>query len=80
MIPDSIKGAIDRYVEHGTPPGSFTMSVLENNFIQAVCHAGLDVQPHLIDIAKYVYNYIPSGCWGSPEKVEAWMLEKRQKA
>lgn len=71
------KKAIDNYVAKGIPVGDFVQAVLENNLRGAVCHADERNLRDLVEIVKHVYNHIPSGCWGSPEKVAAWLEEKR---
>jgi len=72
MIPLHLKEAFDRYVDHGIEPGGFLMAVLENNLCQAVGRADDQNIQILKDIVAYVYNDMPSECWGSPEKVRAW--------
>lgn len=67
------KKAIDKYVADGTPVGDFVRAVLENDLRGAVCHADEQNLRDLAEIVKHVYNNIPSGCWGSPEKVSAWL-------
>ena len=61
------------------PPGSFIHAVLANDFMKAVSKAD-DVNIHCLrDIMLYVYNNIPSICWGSPEAVEEWLNPKKEK-
>ena len=73
MIPQYTKHQIDDYVKNHMPPGDFVKSVLSNNLIEAMMRAD-DINLHsLRDITLYVYNDIPSTCWGTPEKVEEWL-------
>lgn len=72
-IPNNIKDSIDRYVEHGISPGSFTRAVLENNLANAIGRSDDYSYNNLSAIVRYVYNKIPSNCWGSKEAVEKWM-------
>ena len=46
---------------------------LENNFVQAVALADERSFEGLKVIARHCYNELPSECWGSPEKVAAWL-------
>ncbi len=78
-IPPMVREAIDRYVETGIEPGDFTMAVLTNHFVDAVCRADPDSTAALREIAHYVYNEIPADAWGSREKVCAWIKSKREK-
>jgi len=52
--------------------GSFLTAVLSNNLTQACGRADDSNLRALPDIVRYCYNELPSDCWGSPEKVEAW--------
>lgn len=75
-----LKGLRD-YALHHIPTGCFLRSVLENNLYEAVCHADVNVSlPALRPIVIYVYNALPAPCWGSPEKVKAWLEERKQHA
>lgn len=76
MIEDRFKEAIDRYYQHGIPTGSFLEAVLENNLKEAIGRADSDAIENLKDIVIYLYNDIPSICWGSPEKVKNWFVKK----
>ena len=67
MIKKSTIQAIDRYANDRCPPGGFVRAVLENNLTQAFNRASLR------EIVKYCYWEIPGDCWGSPEKVRAWL-------
>jgi len=76
LIEPRFKEAIAGYVEHHQRPGGFLTAVLSNDLIRAIGHAddyALDNLPHIV---SYIYNEIPSGCWGSPEKVDAWLHPK----
>lgn len=66
------QGLID-YVEKGVPPGGFLTAVLENDLVGACGKADLNNLKAIPAYAGYLYNKVPSGCWGSPEKVTAWI-------
>lgn len=72
-IPAHIKEAIDRYVTKGTSCGHFVMNVLENNLVGAINYADPENLKQIREIVSYCYNYIPGDCWGSKEKVKAWI-------
>lgn len=72
-IPGTTQGSLERYVNHGISPGSFVTAVLENDLMKSVGAADLDNLIALTDIAKFVYNELPSNSWGSQNKVSAWI-------
>lgn len=69
--------ALDRYAQHRQPVGDFLTAVLENNLSEAVGHADDDNLRNLPAFVGYLYNEMPSPCWGSPEKVKAWLEAPR---
>lgn len=68
-IPPPTKAGIDLYVSDGVPPGGFLTSVLENDLMGAFSKADLTNQRALGHIAAYLFNDVPMGVYGSPEKV-----------
>ena len=76
-IPSHIKGDIERYVFYGLLPGSFLTAVLTNDLIEAVNRADEESLTHLGPIVKFVYNEIPSTCWGTKMKVAQWNKKKQ---
>ena len=72
LIQPHIRIAIDAWAETGCPVGHFLTAVLSNNLIDAVGQADEMNLRALPAIVAYIYNEIPSGCWGSPEKVKEW--------
>ena len=76
MIPPNTQSQIDEYVKQKCPPGSFVYAVLTNNLVNAVAKADDVNILYLRDIILYVYNDIPSACWGSREAVEEWLNPK----
>lgn len=65
---------LDEYVETGYfGGGHFITAVLENNLMQAHNHAdtfSLSILHHLV---VYMYNYVPSSCYGSRKKMDKWI-------
>jgi hypothetical protein len=76
MIPQYTLDSLTRYVEHGIPPGSFLCAVLENNLVRAVGRADRENLAALPEIVKYIYNELPSTCWGSPARVNEYIESK----
>lgn len=75
---EEIKESLELYVKHKIKPGGFLTACLENNLSEAFGRADHINQARMFGIVQYMYNEIPSDCWGSPEKVEAWVTEERQ--
>lgn len=64
--------ALDRYVGR-EPVGNFLTAVLENNLQLAVGYADNDNLANLPAFVGYLYNELPADCWGSKEKMAAWL-------
>lgn len=77
FIPVYMMGAIRRYIEEGIPPGHFLTAVICNNLSDAVSYADDVNVANLPAYVGYFYNRAPSTCWGSREKMDAW-IAKRQ--
>lgn len=72
-VPEHLRDGLVEYVLTGRPTGGFLTACLRNDFLDAVCRAGSDLNlGHLQAIAKWLYNETPRKCWGSPAKVKAW--------
>lgn len=72
------KENINNFVKCGARPGGFLYAVLSNNLKESFGRADLENRRDMFEIVSYCYNEIPNTCWGSPEKVTAWM-DKKQK-
>lgn len=73
LIPELTLSVLWRYVKSGIPTGSFLEAVLSNNLKHAVMTADAYNTVALVAIVAYIYNFVPSPCWGSPEKYQAWI-------
>lgn len=70
---EEIKASLDRYVNHKIPTGGFLEAVLSNDLAGAVGRAdSINIQ-RIPEIVKYVYNNLPSNCWGDSETVTKWL-------
>jgi hypothetical protein len=70
--PKTIAG-IRRYADLHCPTGSFLYAVLSNDLKEAVACADAENITTLPEIVCYCYNEIPYNCWGSLDKVQAWL-------
>ncbi len=68
--------ALLRYTEEHCKVGDFLTAVLENNLSEAVGRADDENLANLPAFVSYLYNEAPAPCWGSKEKVKAWLGEK----
>jgi len=80
MIPSEFVAALKRYVHHGILPGSFLQAVLKNDLREA-CGRADHIRKYTIwDYVAFCHNYIPAGCWGSPEAVADWVAAVKMQA
>lgn len=61
------------YIEDGIEPGGFLSAVLQNNLCEAAGRADLYNRRRLFEYVQWLYNDAPANCWGSPEKVQAYL-------
>lgn len=78
LVSEWVKSQLQDYAENRRAPGGFLMSVLENNLSRAVAEADGQNFPAIPQISKWIYNKLPSACWGSPEKVANWLAHEFQ--
>jgi hypothetical protein len=74
LIEPRFKESIDRWVENGTPTGSFLEAVLQNNLKEAIGRADFRSLENLPHIVAYLYNDCPADCWGSVGNHKDWAL------
>jgi hypothetical protein len=73
LIPDYMQGGLRLYLELGIMPGDFLLAILRND-LKGACANADNVNKHRIyHYVVYLYGYAPDECFGSPEKVEAWV-------
>jgi len=75
LIPIHMVGAVRRYVENGIEPGSFLTAVLSNDLAEAVSRADNINKYRIADFIQFFYNYTPGECYGSVERVDAWIAK-----
>lgn len=76
FIPDHMVEGLDLWIEQGILPGSFLTAVLCNDLMDACGRADELNILNLPAYCAYLYNEAPSTCFGSPEKVRAWVERK----
>ena len=76
MLPEHMRDGMRAYIEHRVPPGGFLTAALCNDLMGACAKADRTNLHHLPDFCRFLYNYAPMVCHGSPEKVKAWLERK----
>ncbi len=75
MVPSHMHAAICSWIENPVHPvllGSFLRALLTNDLKGAILNGDEQNVAALQRWVEYLYNYAPSPCWGSDEKVSAW--------
>lgn len=72
--------SLRRYIDQRIIPGQFLQAVLSNDLCDACGRADDENMANLPAFAAYLYNEAPSACWGSPEKVAAWVTRNERTA
>lgn len=76
-LPESLREGARRYFEHGIQPGSFLTAVIQNDLQEVAQRADTLHRILLVEIVQWVIAHAPSGSWGSPAEMAAWMKAKR---
>lgn len=69
-IPEHTRGALERYVEHRIPTGSFLYAVLAGDLYTAVERADTANRQALTDITRFVAQRLPCNLYGNAENIE----------
>jgi len=73
MINEDMKITLNLYVKEHIHTGSFLRAVLENDLFEAMARADDINRYQIFEICQYIYNNIPTICYGCPEKVKNWL-------
>jgi hypothetical protein len=72
-IPFHTHQGLHMYVNEHCPPGGFLEALLSNDLVGACQEADRLNQKYIFNIVQVVHHYIPSTCWGSPDRVAEWL-------
>lgn len=72
-LPFHMRGAMQRYIENGIPPGSFLEAVLCNDLMGALGKADSENINTLRNYGVYLYSFAPSNCFGSRQIYRDWV-------
>lgn len=78
-VPRHMQDGLTRYLRYGIRPGSFLVAVLENDLSGAVERGDIQNQAALASYPLFLFQ-MPVLCWGTREKVEAWLQAGREAA
>lgn len=78
-IPSRLMEGLHRYATSRIPTGGFLRAVLENDLRMACATADDESVQVLRDLISYVRSELPSECWGSRERVAAWLGERTKR-
>lgn len=70
-----IRQAIITYARDHKAAGSFVMSCLANDLMQAATRADPQNFADLPEIMRFLFNELPGHCWGSEAIVRHWLTE-----
>ena len=76
QIRESVVAALIAYAERRRPVGDFLTAVLRNDLRDTIGRADDENLAALLYIVRFVYQELPSGCWGSREKIKVWMAHE----
>ena len=73
-LTDEWRDELANYVVRGYPPGSFHTAMLENNLLEAACRTHpMNQWKNIVAFMKWLMFFAPGVCWGSKDKVKAWL-------
>lgn len=72
ILPDHMQEGMQLWIERGILPGGFLTAVLRNDLMGALGRADSTNIDRLKDYGMFLYNEVPSECFGSDEKVRKW--------
>jgi hypothetical protein len=73
IIPERMRKPLTRYIEDKKLPGGFLQAVIKNDLSDAIGRADAENMHNLPAYCNFFYNHTPHDCWGSAEKMKAWV-------
>lgn len=67
-----LAGGVQRWIEHGIPPGHFLSAIISNDLLEAFRRADDSTASAMKSIVIWFYRFAPCGCWGSPTALSEW--------
>ena len=73
LIPELRRAAIKAFVNHGEPGDEFIEALFSNQFTRVCVSSDLCSKQRLMDYAKFLMEYVPAMCQGSPRAYADWV-------
>lgn len=72
-VPEHLHDGLLLYVHEHIPMGHCLTAIVSNDLREAFARADEETAAAMRQIVRWLYNEAPSNCWGSPERVRAWL-------
>ena len=56
----------------------FLQAILRDNLQEACARADEENKYLIFDYVYALYNFAPESCWGSPDKVDQWIAQRKE--
>lgn len=76
---NNIGDSLKNYLEYGYPPGSFLTHLLYGDIYRSYQSADRWSKDYLSNIIGFIVNNLPQECYGSKDKVNAWIKSSGMK-
>ncbi len=76
---DYYQETLQLWYEKGLQPGGFVTAVLANDLFGAIGRADLHGAKNLIRLVSFIYNELPSSCYGTEDKVSQWSAQQLER-
>ena len=76
QIPEHMHHGVIDYVTDGHPVGNFLGALLSNDLRSTFNHADDYNKERISNWIAFLWNCVPSACWGSPNAVAKWQKNK----
>jgi len=73
MLPEHMRRSVRGYIEDGHPVGDFLTAVICNDLKESFARADEENTAAMLRWVSFFYNEAPAPCWGSAEKMKAWI-------
>lgn len=74
-LSQALREGVQLYIEHHLKPGDFVCAVLANDLRETCARADFWNLRRLPEIVAWFHDHAPTQCWGSREKVSAWLAK-----
>lgn len=76
-LPEHMKKGMAHWIKYGQEPGHFLQALLKNDFCETICRADSINFINLWSWCMWLQGCVPSQCFGSVEKYNAWRDKDR---